>query len=326
MKKIKILYCLILLLGTYSCYNEITEDVPKELIYWNTEEFYSSFIDEYESIRDAEYSSPYHETRYRRESGLMGDYNETYFTFEREKAEEDAAEGSALAQYCLLKEGGGFGSNFDKYKDLLEKNANSGNIKAQYYCFGLYSSNNFFVENLKKAFYWLEKGAENGNKEAQYLLALMYKDGYKQFSILKNPLKFIYWLKKSGEQGYYYAQHNLAIMYFWGIGIDKDKTQAFYWFKKLAEAGDDLGQNELIYMYEKGIGTERDKELALYWLKRSAQEGNKVAQCKLGLKYYRGNGIPKDKKQAVFWIKKSYEKGYEEAKKVWNELELWQYE
>lgn len=348
MKKILVLLCFIMLISVYSCYREeIKEDVPEELVYLDTERVCTDFLEEYRlcKLRDDESENSYYKGHFSNShtppttSTFKGKNRITitlpdYYTFERKKAEEDAAKGNVEAQYCLFKH-----SLFGDDIDLLEKNAISGNVKAQYFMFGIYySGEGLFSSDVKKARYWLEKSAENRNKEAQYLLAVMYKNGYKKLSLLKNPLKFIYWLKESGEQGYYYSQYNLAIMYFWGIGVAEDKKQSFYWFRKLAEQGKELiknnkyrqgvefAQNELIYMYDKGIGTKRDKEQALYWLRRSAEEGNQKAQCKLGLRYYRGNGIEKDRKQGAYWIKKSYEKGYEEAKKIWDELELWQYE
>ena len=42
--------------------------------------------------------------------------------------------------------------------------------------------------------------------------------------------------------------------------------------------------------------------------------------------YYNGEGTSIDKKQAAVWMDKAYLNGWEEAKEMWNKLELWKYE
>jgi TPR repeat protein len=96
-------------------------------------------------------------------------------------------------------------------------------------------------------------------------------------------------IEKSAEQGYAQAQYNLGLMYYNGEGTLTDKKQAFYWYQK------------------------------------SAEQGHAKAQYALGGMYYNGEGTLTDKKRAAYWIKLSYENGFEEAKKVWDELELWKY-
>jgi TPR repeat protein len=45
----------------------------------------------------------------------------------------------------------------------------------------------------------------------------------------------------------------------------------------------------------------------------------------LGTMYAEGKGTLKDYQKAKYWIKKAYDAGNEDAKKVWNTLELWKY-
>ncbi len=52
---------------------------------------------------------------------------------------------------------------------------------------------------------------------------------------------------------------------------------------------------------------------------------NDISQLKLGIQYYFGKGTLIDKKQSAYWVRKSYENGNEDAKNIWEELELWKY-
>jgi TPR repeat protein len=78
-------------------------------------------------------------------------------------------------------------------------------------------------------------------------------------------------------------------------------------------------------MYYFGKGTLTDKKQAFYWYEKSAKQGSAIAQYNLGVIYFIGEGTLPDKKQAAFWIRKSYDNGFEEAKKFWEDEELYKY-
>ncbi len=63
-------------------------------------------------------------------------------------------------------------------------------------------------------------------------------------------------------------------------------------------------------------------------VKKSAEQGNAQAQYSLALTYFNYNGLALsiDKKKAAVWMNKAYLNGWEEAKEMWNKLELWKYE
>jgi len=79
-------------------------------------------------------------------------------------------------------------------------------------------------------------------------------------------------------------------------------------------------------MYSNGEGVLTDKKQAFYWYQKSAEQGDAKAQWALGFMYSNGEGVLTDKKKAAYWVRKSYENGYEEAKEVWDDLELYKYE
>ena len=78
-------------------------------------------------------------------------------------------------------------------------------------------------------------------------------------------------------------------------------------------------------MYAFAKEVPKDKTQAFYWFKKAAEQGDPDAQYNLGLMYYYGNGVTTDKKQAKYWIKLASENDVEDAKKVWEELELHKY-
>ena len=102
--------------------------------------------------------------------------------------------------------------------------------------------------------------------------------------------------------------------------------QNFDSIKKIAEQGNAKAQYNLGYMYIKGNGVSPDTTKAFYWFKKSAEQGNALAQYNLALMYYYGQGTLTDKKQAAYWMRKAYDNGFQEAKDMWDKLELWKYE
>lgn len=60
-------------------------------------------------------------------------------------------------------------------------------------------------------------------------------------------------------------------------------------------------------------------------LMAEARQGNTRAMCDLGLVYFHGKGVLKDPFKARCWVQKAHEQGSEQAKKIWETLELWQY-
>ena len=68
--------------------------------------------------------------------------------------------------------------------------------------------------------------------------------------------------------------------------------------------------------------TSSDRMCALL---QRARDGDPAAQCELGLAYYYGRGVLKDPYEAACWIKRAYDNGWEQARTIWNDLQLWQY-
>ena len=178
---------------------------------------------------------------------------------------------------------------FNNYIQAAEK----GDVEAQfmvgaYYALGL----GVTVDGLK-ALEWVMKAAEQGHIEAKNLLFTIYEN----YSNL-------------ADQGDIEAIYNLGSCYAVGMGVEKDKKQAFEWYKKAAVKGHAEAQYCLGQYYRKGTCVEKDIDIAVEWYRKSADYGNVKAQFNLGSCYAEGMGVEKDKKQAFEWYKKAAEQGY----------------
>jgi len=124
----------------------------------------------------------------------------------------------------------------------------------------------------------LIKEAEAGNVDAQYDLAYCYWDGD---GVEKDLHKAVYWFTKSAEQGFADAQYNIALCYKTGKGIKKDLDKAAEWFAKAAEQGDADAQYSMGLCYKMGEGVEEDLYKASEWFMKAAEQDHANAQEEL---------------------------------------------
>ncbi len=81
------------------------------------------------------------------------------------------------------------------------------------------------------AFALFSKLAEQGDMKAQYFCAGMYELGH---SVVKDDVKALYWYEKAAEQGMRDAQQAVAFRYMQGVGTQADQKKATYWYDKSA--------------------------------------------------------------------------------------------
>lgn len=60
-------------------------------------------------------------------------------------------------------------------------------------------------------------------------------------------------------------------------------------------------------------------------LKQAARQGDTRAMRELAMVYYEGDGVLKDPVMAKCWIRQAYDLGDKQAKRLWNDLALWEY-
>ena len=121
-----------------------------------------------------------------------------------------------------------------------------------------------------KAAEWLQKSAEQGFDKAQYFLGCLYLAG---LGVKEDFDKARQWTQKAAEQGYAPAQNNLGCFYARGYGVPQDMNKALEWFKKAAEQGDPDAQFCVGQGYAKGIGVEKNLIKAMEWYQKSADQG-----------------------------------------------------
>jgi len=99
----------------------------------------------------------------------------------------------------------------------------------------------------------------------------------------------------SAKEGHADSQFNLGLMYEYGIGVDKDETEAMAWYQKSAEQGNSNAQYNLAVLYENGRGSAVNFEQANQWYRKAAEQGDALAVGNLGMLYLRGQGVAEDK-------------------------------
>lgn len=252
--------------------------------------------------------------------------------------------------------------NYEEAFNWYQKSAMQGYAEAQCDLGLLHYWGRGTAEDNNKAFEWFQRSANNGYDWGQCWLARMYRDGYGTSkdrnealewyrktlantsnndlkSTVYNDMGNLFYKKEyAGGASYDITQAvrcytqaaelnspsaccSLGRLYNTGDGVLKNPAKA----KELFEKSAGLGNNEA--PYELGLMCKEKTDLAgaLKWMKQSAEKGYASAQYELGLMYYYGKGTVKNTKLAALWMEKSFDAGHEEAKKVWNGLELWKF-
>ncbi|MBQ9503251.1 MAG: sel1 repeat family protein, partial [Lentisphaeria bacterium] len=315
---------------------------------------------------------------------LYGDGVEKDLEVSRDWARKAAALGNVQ---CLSELGNAYltGSGVPKNEpeglSLLEAAACRGYYYAQKTLGILYYNGKKVSMDHTKALYWLEKAAALGSGEAMEMLSRMYRNGE---GVEKSEAEALQWLKKSAENDYPFSYAALGWCYETGeLGCEVNLDRAIELYKKAAENRSMRGRYELGRCYLKGIGVDRNREEAfkllgnavaagtdelkyyqkatslvadmffengdfktnesqfnlldpelnqkvlyrLHWRFRSgdgvpknigkavlcltaaAEHGNKNAQNSLGWMYYKGENIERNAKRAYEWTMKAVQNG-----------------
>ena len=192
----------------------------------------------------------------------------------------------------------------------IKKNAENGDMKAQYSLGLRYARGQEVDKDYKKAAYWFEKAAQQGHSDAQKLIGACYYNGE---GVKKDLAKAVYWFKKAAEQGQAEAQCLIGTCYYNGEGVKKDLAQAVYWYEKAAQQGQAEAQYNLGVYYYNGQGVDKNITKATYWFEKAAEQGLAQAQYFIGLCYHNGYGVNKDDTKAIYWLEKAEKQGYKDA-------------
>lgn len=203
---------------------------------------------------------------------------------------------------------------WDKYCNILEKRAESGELDAIMILAMMYSKGaENFPQNLVKARQWFEKAAEKGDPTAQYHVATMYATG---LGGGKDEKKASEWFSKAREVMSVRANNNdakaafwVGQMYFQGLGVDVDYKKAFEYFMKSAESGYLRSELIVAFLYREGKGCERDEKKSVEWFKKAAEQKDLGAIMEVALAYQEGKGVEKNAEEARKWLEKGVKLG-----------------
>jgi TPR repeat protein len=124
----------------------------------------------------------------------------------------------------------------------------------------------------------LRRDAETGNVKAEYVLGCCYNGDH---GFPRDPAKAAEWWGRAAAQGHAEAQFCLGLSCFLGEGVAKDAAEAVKWWRKAADQDQADAQYFLGLSYRTGLGIPRNMPQAIFWLKKSAGHGNKAAQGQL---------------------------------------------
>jgi TPR repeat protein len=125
----------------------------------------------------------------------------------------------------------------------------------------------------------LRKDAERGNVKAQYVLGCCYNGDH---GFTRDPAKAAKWWAMAAASGNADAQFCLGLSCFLGEGVPKDVVEAAKWWRKAADQDQMDAQYFLGLSYHTGLGVPKSTPLAISWLRKSAGHGSKPALKLLG--------------------------------------------
>ena len=154
---------------------------------------------------------------------------------------------------------------------------------------------------------------------AQYSLGKWYLQGTEQ-----NPAIACQYLQLSAEQGNEYAAYQLG-----KVLIENEECrnieQGIHWLTTAADKNSPYALYQLGKIYMEGLFVPSNEEKAIHYFEKASTE-NSAASFRLGCIYLWGKGALQDKKKGREWLEFSAGQGNEYARKVLNQIEVWQRE
>jgi TPR repeat protein len=130
------------------------------------------------------------------------------------------------------------------------------------------------------------------NYHEQFIFGCMWSEG---IGVQKNKSNAFQLIKLSADQSHAPAQYQLAIFYKDGAGVEENSTQAVELFTLSANQGYAVAQNYLALYFK------HQPERGIKLMTLAANQGYAVAQNNLGLCYENGKGVEKDYSMAFSW-------------------------
>jgi len=144
---------------------------------------------------------------------------------------------------------------------------------------------------------FLQREANAGNLEAQYQLGRMYDIGDK---LERDPQKAITWYTSAANQGYDEAQYRLALVYLYGLGTTRNLSKGEELLTKAAKQNHPVAK-EMLPIYLANRSGNTTTSIALSWYLEKIATGNSEGNFGVGYMYENGWGLNPNESEAKKW-------------------------
>jgi TPR repeat protein len=127
----------------------------------------------------------------------------------------------------------------------------------------------------------------------------------------RNLTEALVWAKKGAEGDVPMAINQLGWQYRTGMGVPVDTAEARRRYQRSAELGDSTGESELGWMYAHVEPI--DYQLAMRWYGKAADQNDQTAENNIGYLYENGLGVSQDYGHAASWYQMAAAMGYARA-------------
>ncbi len=144
---------------------------------------------------------------------------------------------------------------------------------------------------------FLQREANAGNLEAQYQLGRMYEVGDK---LERDPQKAITWYTSAANQGYDEAQYRLALIYLYGLGTTRNISKGEDLLTQAAKQNHPVAR-EMLPIYLANRSANFSTSIALSWFLEKVAEGDPDGSFGVGYMYENGWGLNPNEGEAKKW-------------------------
>ena len=226
--------------------------------------------------------------------------------------------------------------DYEKAEQLLQSEADLGNILAIHDLGKLYSTEKLGSRNEEKSFAYYKEALQGFTEiepNADFMFPyetvcqkpvdmrsyIWYRIGKMHCYGLgteQNYEKAFEWFLKSAAEGNKFAQYSLGNLYYYGNGVERDLSQAFQWYMKSAQQGQPYASYAVAQMYSKGEYVTKNEGAAQRYYKaalsgflklESKDQADDNLFYKIGTMYKNSLGTPKDMIKAIEYFKRSAE-------------------
>jgi TPR repeat protein len=127
----------------------------------------------------------------------------------------------------------------------------------------------------------------------------------------RNLTEALRWALKGADGDVPMAMNQLGWQYRTGKGVPIDTAEAKRRYQRSAELGDPTGESQLGWMYAHVDPI--DYQLALNWYRKAADQHDDAAENNIGYLYENGLGVAQDYRQAASWYQLAAATGFPRA-------------